>query len=174
MHENREISSVTDQEWNSPVGKGPTGRTANAHAGEKSDLPRREPESFTFIGFTHRCGTNKSGRFVVRRQTERKRLEARLQRGSRRFGSKCTSRWGGWAKSRLICVEEDGAGPGERKPFRLLFDTVSESWNQAMPNLTIARLPTSSGCIDSARRASAGAWRPAFRWRGPWSMRLQK
>jgi group II intron reverse transcriptase/maturase len=38
-----------------------------------------EPESFTFLGFTHYCGTNSAGKFTIRRQTARKRLEAKLQ-----------------------------------------------------------------------------------------------
>jgi group II intron reverse transcriptase/maturase len=38
-----------------------------------------EPESFTFLGFTHYCGINRAGKFTIRRQTARKRLEAKLQ-----------------------------------------------------------------------------------------------
>jgi RNA-directed DNA polymerase len=38
-----------------------------------------EPESFAFLGFTHRCGSNSRGNFVIWRQTVRKRLEAKLQ-----------------------------------------------------------------------------------------------
>jgi hypothetical protein len=38
-----------------------------------------EPESFTFLGFTHSCGTNSRGNFTIWRQTARKRLEAKLQ-----------------------------------------------------------------------------------------------
>lgn len=38
-----------------------------------------EPEQFTFLGFTHRCGKNSRGNFIVWRQTARKRLEAKLQ-----------------------------------------------------------------------------------------------
>ncbi len=30
--------------------------------------------------------------------------------------------------------------PGETKPFRLPFDNVPESWNQAMPQMVIARI----------------------------------
>ena len=30
--------------------------------------------------------------------------------------------------------------PGEAKPFRLAFDNVPESWNQAMPTMVIARI----------------------------------
>ena len=38
-----------------------------------------EPESFAFLGFTHKCGVNKKGYYAVWRQTVRKRLEAKLQ-----------------------------------------------------------------------------------------------
>ena len=38
-----------------------------------------KPETFTFLGFTHICGTKRSnGRFTVLRQTSRKRLQATL------------------------------------------------------------------------------------------------
>lgn len=39
-----------------------------------------KPETFTFLGFTHICGTKRSnGRFTVLRQTSRKRLQAKLR-----------------------------------------------------------------------------------------------
>src|SRR6266571_545040 len=38
-----------------------------------------KPESFTFLGFAHSCGTSRQGYFTIRRQTARKRLEAKLQ-----------------------------------------------------------------------------------------------
>lgn len=43
-------------------------------------------------------------------------------------------------RERVPIVRErmGGLKPGEEKPFRLPFDTVPESWNQAMPNLVIA------------------------------------
>ena len=38
-----------------------------------------KPETFDFLGFTHICGTTrKTGRFIVKRQTIRKRLSAKL------------------------------------------------------------------------------------------------
>jgi RNA-directed DNA polymerase len=37
-----------------------------------------KPETFNFLGFTHICGTKKSGTFVVLRQTEKKRLRAKI------------------------------------------------------------------------------------------------
>ena len=38
-----------------------------------------EPESFTFLGFTHSCGSNRAGKFTIWRRTARNRLEAKLQ-----------------------------------------------------------------------------------------------
>jgi group II intron reverse transcriptase/maturase len=38
-----------------------------------------EPESFTFLGFTHQCGTSSRGYFTIWRRTDRKRMEVKLQ-----------------------------------------------------------------------------------------------
>jgi RNA-directed DNA polymerase len=39
-----------------------------------------KPDTFDFLGFTHMCGTTRNtGRFIVKRQTIRKRLTAKLQ-----------------------------------------------------------------------------------------------
>jgi RNA-directed DNA polymerase len=37
-----------------------------------------KPETFTFLGFTHYCGRNSRGHFVVWRRTAAKRLRAKL------------------------------------------------------------------------------------------------
>ena len=38
-----------------------------------------KPETFNFLGFTHACGKDRRGRFVVLRQTIRQRLRAKLK-----------------------------------------------------------------------------------------------
>lgn len=38
-----------------------------------------KPETFNFLGFTHLCSTTRKGRFVVKRQTMRKRVRAKLK-----------------------------------------------------------------------------------------------
>jgi len=38
----------------------------------------KKPETFNFLGFTHICGAKKNGMFVVLRQTEKKRLRAKI------------------------------------------------------------------------------------------------
>jgi RNA-directed DNA polymerase len=40
---------------------------------------RRKPETFNFLGFTHACGVNREGKFLVRRTTMKRRLTAKLQ-----------------------------------------------------------------------------------------------
>ncbi len=52
------------------------GRFARANRQRRGE---GEPESFTFLGFTHRCGTNSRGNFTIWRHTVRQRLEAKLQ-----------------------------------------------------------------------------------------------
>jgi group II intron reverse transcriptase/maturase len=40
---------------------------------------RGKPETFDFLGFTHSCGKTRKGRFIVLRQTARKKLRAKLK-----------------------------------------------------------------------------------------------
>jgi RNA-directed DNA polymerase len=51
--------------------------------GEKAELRTRhglgKPGTFDFLGFTHMCGTTRKGRFTVLRQTNRTRMQAKLQ-----------------------------------------------------------------------------------------------
>ena len=46
------------------------------------------------------------------------------------------------ARERALVVGGRGGSlaPGETKPFRLPFDTIPESWNQAVPTLIIAQI----------------------------------
>lgn len=62
----------------------------------------------------------------------------------------------GLKRAEVFCVFRDAAGqivlrqrwpivanglkPGEKKPFRLPFDTVPESWNQQLPNVVVASI----------------------------------
>jgi hypothetical protein len=40
----------------------------------------------------------------------------------------------------IVSTKMGGLKPGETKSFRLAFDTIPESWNQAMPALVIAQM----------------------------------
>jgi len=39
---------------------------------------RKKPETFDFLGFTHSCGVNRNGKFLIRRTTMKKRFSAKL------------------------------------------------------------------------------------------------
>lgn len=52
-----------------------------------------KPEVFDFLGFTHMCGTTrKTGRFIVKRKTIRKRLSSKLSELKEKLGDAGTSR----------------------------------------------------------------------------------
>jgi hypothetical protein len=40
----------------------------------------------------------------------------------------------------IVSAKMGGLKPGETKRFRLPFDTIPESWNQALPQLVIAQI----------------------------------
>jgi hypothetical protein len=40
----------------------------------------------------------------------------------------------------IVSTKLGGLAPGETKPFRLAFDSIPESWNQAMPQMIIAAI----------------------------------
>ena len=48
-------------------------------ASDRRKRGQGKPETFTFLGFTHFCGTNSTGRFVVWRHTAAKRMRAKLR-----------------------------------------------------------------------------------------------
>jgi group II intron reverse transcriptase/maturase len=52
------------------------GRLAAANRARRGE---GKPETFNFLGFTHRCGTTRKGRFTVKRQTMHKRMRAKLK-----------------------------------------------------------------------------------------------
>ena len=52
---------------------------------EKAGL--RRPETFNFLGFTHYCGTTRSGKFMVKRKTQATRMVLKLKSYESRCGS---------------------------------------------------------------------------------------
>jgi hypothetical protein len=54
-------------------------RVWTVHRPERAKRGEEEPETFTFLGFTHHCGKRQNGTFTVWRKTAKKRLVAKLQ-----------------------------------------------------------------------------------------------
>lgn len=52
------------------------GRFAERNRRERGE---GKPETFTFLGFTHYCGTSRSGRFIVKRKTSKKKFSKKVK-----------------------------------------------------------------------------------------------
>lgn len=48
--------------------------------GRRAERGKGKPETFTFLGFTHYCGTTRKGAFVVRHKTSRQKYQASMKR----------------------------------------------------------------------------------------------
>ena len=48
-------------------------------AKSREERGKGKPETFTFLGFTHICGTGRNGKFKVMRQTIRKKMQAKIK-----------------------------------------------------------------------------------------------
>ena len=62
-----------------------------------------EPESFTFLGFTHYCGINSAGKFTIRGKRRGSGWRRSCSRSSKRFERACTSRCRRWGNGSDVC-----------------------------------------------------------------------
>jgi RNA-directed DNA polymerase len=94
-----------------------------------------EPESFTFLGFTHSCGINSKGRFTIRRQTVRKRLEAKLQQVKQTLRARMhepVALMGEWLGRVLRGYYQYHAVPGNQPSLSKFRERVSRYWWQML------------------------------------------
>jgi hypothetical protein len=78
------------------------GRSA---AESREQKGKRKPETFNFLGFTHSCGRNRNGKFVVLRHTIRKRIRAKLEKLKRELRARMhdpTPEVGRWLRVVLL------------------------------------------------------------------------
>jgi RNA-directed DNA polymerase len=94
-----------------------------------------EVESFTFLGFSHYCGTNSRGNFTVWRRTARKRLEAKLQEVKQTLRARLHEPLravGEWLGRVLRGYYQYHAVPGNLKALTLFRERVSRYWWRAL------------------------------------------
>ena len=94
-----------------------------------------KPETFDFLGFTHICGKTKKGRFMVLRQTIRKRMQAKLQEVKtelRRRMHDPVPEVGKWLKSVVGGHIRYFGVPGNRHALAHFRYTVSNLWHRAL------------------------------------------
>ncbi len=95
-----------------------------------------KPETFDFLGFTHICGkTRKTGRFIVKRQTIRKRLTAKLKM----LKAELRHRWhepvpsvGKWLRSVVQGWLNYHAVPGNMDRLNCFRSQVIRHWYRAL------------------------------------------
>jgi len=94
-----------------------------------------KPETFNFLGFTHICGKTKKGRFIVLRQTVRKRMQAKLQEVKtelRRRMHDPVPEVGEWLKSVVGGHIRYFGVPGNRYALAHFRLTVSRLWHHVL------------------------------------------
>jgi len=94
-----------------------------------------KPETFSFLGFTHLCGKTKRGRFLVLRQTIRKRMQAKLQEVKaelRRRMHDPVPEVGAWLKSVVSGHFRYFGVPGNGHAMNYFRFTVSKLWHRAL------------------------------------------
>ncbi len=94
-----------------------------------------KPETFSFLGFTHLCGKTKRGRFLVLRQTIRKRMQAKLQEVKaelRRRMHDPVPEVGAWLKSVVSGHFRYFGVPGNGHAMNYFRFTVSNLWHRAL------------------------------------------
>jgi len=107
------------------------------HASENRERQGEEkPETFDFLGFTHMCGkTRKTGQFIVKRKTIRKRLSAKLKELKeelRRRWHEPVAEVGKWLKSVVRGYFNYHAVPGNMYSLNSFRAQVIWRWYRAL------------------------------------------
>jgi group II intron reverse transcriptase/maturase len=121
-----------------------------------------KPDTFDFLGFTHICGTTrKTGRFIVKRQTIRKRLSAKLQA----LKAELRHRWhtpvpqlGQWLRSVVQGWLNYHAVPGNMDRLNAFRSQVLRLWYRALRRRSQRRPLTWARFLRLVRR-----WLPSAR-----------
>jgi hypothetical protein len=94
-----------------------------------------EPESFTLLGFTHRCGNNSAGKYTIWRRTARKRLEAKLQQVKQTLRARMHEpmpRVGDWLRRVLNGFYQYHAIPGNWASLYRFRLQIGRSWRHVL------------------------------------------
>jgi len=104
------------------------GRFAAANREQRGD---GQPETFDFLGLTHRCAKNGKGWFVLRRTTSRKRLHAKLQELKGEMKQRMHDpipKTGAWLGAVLRGHFQYYGVPGNSNAMRFMRDQVTRYW----------------------------------------------
>jgi group II intron reverse transcriptase/maturase len=105
-------------------------------AADRRRRGERKPETFDFLGFTHYCGrTRRDGRFIVWRETIRKRLRAKLQAVKQallRRRHQPLPELGNWLRGVVRGFFNYHAVPGNRDALKTFRREATRYWMHAL------------------------------------------
>jgi len=109
----------------------------------------KKPETFTFLGFTHQCGTSPRGLFMVWRQTANKRMVAKLKQIKqtlRRRIHEPLNQIGAWLRSVSQGFYQYHAVPGNLRAMNAFRHRLRRMWRSTLrhrsqrPNVSWERI----------------------------------
>ena len=95
----------------------------------------KKPETFTFLGFTHQCGTSPRGLFLVWRQTANKRMVAKLKhikQTLRRRMHEPLNQIGSWLRSVSRGFYQYHAVPGNLRAMSTFRERLKRLWRSTL------------------------------------------
>ena len=103
---------------------------------QRKERGEGEPETFTFLGFTHQCGVSRTGGyFVLKRTTVRKRMEAKLQevkQNLRRRMHAAVEVTGRWLGQVLNGYYQYHAIPGNMAALKRFRERIQQHWRRTL------------------------------------------
>ena len=94
-----------------------------------------EPESFTFLGFTHECDVTRTGGFKLKRTTVRKRMEAKLQEVKQSLRARmhdAVDATGRWLGQVLTGYYQYHAIPGNLAALKRFRERLQQHWRRTL------------------------------------------
>lgn len=140
------------------------GRYAPRTRRERSD--GRKPETFDFLGFTHRCGKTRNGKFLVVRTTVVKRFRATLaaiRERLRKMRSRPIREQGAWLARVIRGWANYHAIPGNSRRMWTLCAAAARHWMKALRRRSQRRRLTWERFRKYERR-----WIPRLTMLHPW------
>ncbi len=104
-----------------------------------------KPETFDFLGFTHICAKTRKGRFIVRRQTMRKRLQAKLSEVKTELRRRITQpipEQGAYLRAVVLGHARYYGVPGNGAALQSFRHQLGWLWRRALRRRGNRRLPT--------------------------------
>jgi RNA-directed DNA polymerase len=103
-----------------------------------------KPETFAFLGFTHYCGRNSSGHYVIWRRTTAKRMKAKLEQIKQELRRKMhepVPLTGAWLKRVVEGYYRYHAVPGNQQALGRFRTRVCRFWRQVLRRRSQRRPP---------------------------------